>query len=506
MPDRFRVLRRMAPLALAIVATGGTSASAQRRTQPDRPPALNRFRDEEIRRDLFALAGDTMRGREAGTLDELRASIWVADRAREAGLLPAGDDGSYFQWWPMRRIRTSNGSSVSIDGRKLALWREAIVTAPVTATVADQPLLFVGEGKDADLAGRDISGKAVVALLSAPANPPAANMSLRGYRWTLASVRQRSQFLLQRGASAVVLVSDSIADAEFERAGTILGRGRYNIDSTGTGTIPAQAPVILVRRAMLDQLKNGTARLALSLVAESFIYPSVNIVAKVPGTDPVRRSEYVLFSGHQDHDGVRFPVNGDSIWNGADDNASVAVGMLAIARAWAAKPGARSALFVWHGAEERGLLGSRWFVAHPTVPRASIAAVLNADMIGRNHPDSAALLGSQPPHRNSAALVDMALAANARLTRFVVDSSWDRPAHPEGWYFRSDHLPYARAGVPSLMFTTLLHPDYHTPFDNPDRIDVHKLSRMAQWMYATGWMVSETPARPVVDVGFKLER
>ena len=486
-------------------------AAAQRR-DPSRPPGLARFREGEIRRDLFALAGDAMRGREAGTLDELRASMWVADRAREAGLLPAGDDGSYFQWWPMRRVRVGRASTVSIDGQPLALGRDVVVTAPVMASIADAPLVYVGEGKAADLAGRDIRGRAVVALLSAPSRLPAANMSLRGFRAAFASVRERSQFLLKEGASAVVLVSDSAADAEFERSGTILARGRYNVDTTGADALPREAPVLWVRHAMLDRLRTGTPHLTATLVAESFVYPSVNVVAMARGTDPRRRGEYVEFSGHQDHDGVRFPVaapNGgapDSIWNGADDNASVAVGMLAIARAWTAHPGARSALFVWHGAEERGLLGSRWFVSHPTVPLDSIVAVLNADMIGRNNPDSAALLGSQPPHRNSAALVNMALAANASLTKFIVDSSWDRPSHPEGWYFRSDHLPYARAGVPSLMFTTLLHPDYHTPFDNPDRIDIHKLTRMAEWMYATGWRVSEAAARPAVDAGFKLER
>jgi hypothetical protein len=489
-------------VSAATVASSAAGAGGD----ADHPPALDRIREDEIRRDLFALASDAMRGREAGTLDEMRASVWVADRAREAGLQPAGEDGSYFQWWPMRRVRTGQGSAISIGGRPLALWRDVIVTSPVAASVADLPLLYVGEGKEADLANRDIKGRAVVAQLSAPTPLPAANVSLRAYRYTLAAIRQRSAFLLQRGASAVVLVSDSVAEGEFERGGTILARGRYNVDSADAGAIAAQPPVLWVRRAMLDALREGTAHLSASLVAESFVYPSANVVAKVPGTDPARRDEYVLFSGHQDHDGVRFPVNGDSIWNGADDNASVSVGMLAIARAWSARPGARSALFVWHGAEERGLLGSRWYVAHPTVPRASIVAVLNADMIGRNSPDSAALLGSQPPHRNSSALVDMALRANAQVSRFVIDSSWDRPTHPEGWYFRSDHLPYARAGVPSLFFTTLLHPDYHTPKDEPDRIDVAKLARVARWMYGTGWIVSQTPGRPVVDPGFRLER
>jgi Zn-dependent M28 family amino/carboxypeptidase len=169
-------------------------------------------------------------------------------------------------------------------------------------------------------------------------------------------------------------------------------------------------------------------------------------------------------------------------------------------------PASRPIIFVWHGAEERGLLGSRWYVGHPTVPQSQIVAVINGDMIGRNNPDSAALLGVQPPHKNSNALVAAALRANAELTHFKLDTIWDRPTHPEGWYFRSDHLPYARANIPSIMFSTLLHPDYHTPRDGPERIDIPKLTRMAQWMYATGWIVASAPRRPDVIPGFKLER
>jgi Zn-dependent M28 family amino/carboxypeptidase len=228
----------------------------------------------------------------------------------------------------------------------------------------------------------------------------------------------------------------------------------------------------------------------------------VNVVAKVPGRDARLAGEYMLFSAHQDHDGVRAAVDGDSIYNGADDNASVAVGVLAIGRAFAQKPGRRSALFVWHGAEERGLLGSRWFVRKPLVPKSSIVAVLNGDMIGRNTPDSAALLGWRPPYRNSKALATAALEANAKLTHFKLDTLWDLPSHPEGWYFRSDHLPYAQAGIPAIFFTTLLHADYHTPRDEPSRIDIPKLTKMTQWMYATGWTIATAATRPDVDPGF----
>jgi Zn-dependent M28 family amino/carboxypeptidase len=170
------------------------------------------------------------------------------------------------------------------------------------------------------------------------------------------------------------------------------------------------------------------------------------------------------------------------------------------------QPSKRSALFIYHGAEERGLLGSLWHAAHPVVPLASMAAVLNGDMIGRNHPDTASLLGIQPPHRNSAALVAMALDANNRTGKFVLDSLWDRPTHTEGWYFRSDHVPYARLNVPALFFSTNLHDDYHTPRDNPDRIDYAKLTRMTKWMYLTGWIVANAKERPAIDAGFQLER
>jgi Zn-dependent M28 family amino/carboxypeptidase len=140
------------------------------------------------------------------------------------------------------------------------------------------------------------------------------------------------------------------------------------------------------------------------------------------------------------------------------------------------------------------------------VPLDSIVAVLNGDMIGRNNPDSASLMGIQPPHRNSSELVAMALRANALTGKFQLDSLWDRPSHPEGWYFRSDHVPYARLNVPAVEYSTNLHPDYHTPRDEPSRIDYAKLLRMTKWMYLTGWFVATAPKRPAIDPGFQLER
>jgi Zn-dependent M28 family amino/carboxypeptidase len=307
-------------------------------------------------------------------------------------------------------------------------------------------------------------------------------------------------------------------DSAYEVVASARVRGAYDVDravpraANGSDRVappPAlgsgPTPAFLVRAAMRETLARQP-QVELSIRLERFTSPSVNVVGVVRGTDPVLRDEYVVYSSHQDANGVRVTLEGDSVHAGADDNATVTAAMLAAARAFVRQPGKRSVLFINHGSEERGLLGSRYHAAHPVVPLARLVAVLNGDMIGRNHPDSASLLGSQPPHRNSTDLVEMALRANALTGRFVLDSLWDRPTHPEGWYFRSDHVPYARLNVPALMYTTNLHDDYHTPRDRPDRIDYPKLTRMAQWMYLTGWFVGNAAARPRLDPGFRLER
>jgi hypothetical protein len=479
---------------------GGVSTSPA----PGGFPGISAILETDLRTDLFTLAGDGFRGREAGTLDELKASAWIAERARAIGLAPAGDDGTYFQFWPIRRTRSGAGSRLVLDGAPVAFGDEVIPVGQIAGRAEGQ-VVHVGRGLAADLAGKDLAGKIVVADLSAPSVNIPATIGLRPFRYAFAAIGERGAALRVTGAAAIVLVSDATADSAWWFAGPTLGRGSYAIDS-GPIRAPVMGVPLLWARGSLRERLVRASRAEVAISIETFAYPSVNVVARVAGSDPALRGQVVLFSGHQDHDGVRAPIAGDSIWNGADDNASVSVALLAIGKAFVANPGRRSVLFVWHGAEERGLLGSRWHAARPMVPRDSIVAVLNADMIGHNHPDTAALLGAQPPHRNSTALANLALAANDRVTRFVIDSSWDRPSHPEGWYFRSDHLPYARAGIPAIYFSTLTHPLYHTPLDEPDRIDIAKLARVTRWMYATGWLVATGSARPAVDPGFRLER
>lgn len=480
------------------------------------PTAMRAIRESDLRRDLFAMASPAMRGREGGTLDELRASMWVAEQYRKLGLQPAGDDGTWFQWFNITRTRVSQTSSrAAIGGRAAGLYTDIIPLASIP-TEAAGPVLWVDDPADTSI---NVRGRIVATMLRTPAPGTIRPTSYTyGMRYANAAFAGTLSRLTNRGAAAVLLVANSTVDSVFDAVAVMRVRGDYDVDhatpraagaSDRVAPLPTlgagATPAFLVRAPMLENLKQG-AEVSLTIRLERFETPSVNVIGVLKGTDPRLRDEYVLFSSHQDANGVRLLVPNDSVLAGADDNASVSVAQFAAARAFVAQRPKRSVLFVHHGSEERGLLGSRYHSAHPVVPITQIVAVINGDMIGRNHPDTASLLGAQPPHRNSNALVEMALRANALVGHFVLDSIWDRPTHFEGWYFRSDHLPYARVGVPALMYSTNLHDDYHTAGDIPERIDYPKLTRMARWMYLTGWYAANAPQRPTVDPGFKLER
>lgn len=463
------------------------------------PPGLASIKEADLKRDIFELAGDAFRGRRAGSVDEMRAAAWVAQKAQEAGLKPAGDDGTYFQYFNMKRTRTADRSTMQAGDQSLKMGKDFWVTQPVDGHL-DGPVTWINSMADT---AANLQGKIVAVKIQAPSVLPAAGMSLWEYRYTASVIRQQGMALRRKGVAAIIFVANDVTEKGIAFIGHNYEDGSYqNVGlpaAAGRGAMnnAKPIPVILLRSGLESTVKQGNVRA--DVFMETYLYPSVNVIAKAAGSDVKLRNEYVLFSGHHDHDGIGNPVGQDSIWNGADDNASVTVGMLAIARAWVAKPGKRSALFVWHGAEERGLLGSRWYAVNPTVKKESIVAVLNGDMIGRNSIDSAALLGSTLPHKNSTALVDMAMQANKQLTKFKIDVSWDDARHPENWYFRSDHAPYAQAGIPAIFFTSLLHPDYHTPKDEPDRISIPKLAKMTRWMYTTGWLVSQAAVKPALD-------
>jgi hypothetical protein len=247
-----------------------------------------------------------------------------------------------------------------------------------------------------------------------------------------------------------------------------------------------------------------------------------NLVGIVEGSDPRLKATYVAFGAHYDHVGyaenelgsdgrrpgppgrVTAGAEADRVWNGADDDGSGVVALMALAKAFAAgPPPRRSLMFIWHAGEERGLLGSRYFVDYPTIPLDQIVTMLNADMVGRNRDDKPTeantvyLVGSD---RISTELHEIGREANRALPMpLVLDYEMNDPADLEQVYFRSDHYSYASRGIPIIFFTTGLHPDYHANTDHVSKIEFEKLTRITQLLHEIGSRVANLDHPPLRD-------
>lgn len=218
-----------------------------------------------------------------------------------------------------------------------------------------------------------------------------------------------------------------------------------------------------------------------------------NVVAVLEGSDPALRDEYLVYSAHMDHVGIRTPDEaGDSIWNGADDNASGTTAVLEVAEAMASLPTAprRSVIFLLVSGEERGLWGSEYYADNPTVPAGQIVANLNADMVGRNWPDTIVAIGKE--HSDLGTTLERVNAAHPELGMTAIDDLWP----DENFYARSDHYNFARKGVPILFFFNGTHDDYHGRDDEVDRIDTDKASRIARLLFYLGMEIADADQRP----------
>ncbi|MCI3935655.1 M20/M25/M40 family metallo-hydrolase [Chryseobacterium aahli] len=464
-------------------------------------PLVSAIKETDLKKDMYEVAADQFWGREAGTLDELKVSMWLANKAKEAGMKPAGDNGTFFQFFDMYRHQIIPQSSLKIGETQLKLWKDFLVAEPVNANI-DSEIVYAGNTEPENLSQLNIKGKILAINASDKNIDKEMTLFVRRYPGFVRTKYYNKAFEL--GAKGIIFITDETSDKSWGEVLPQMTRGTYGVEGLRE-KITNNIPVLWIKRKNADWVKSNP-KISLNIITETYKYPSVNIIGKIDGTDAKLKDEYVLLSGHQDHDGIRHPVKNDTIYNGADDNASTCVAMLAMARAYKKQPSKRSILFVFHGAEERGLLGSRWHAAHPVVSKEKIVAVLNGDMIGRNDNNEAALLGGNAPHKNSEELVKMAEDANNESTKFTYLKDWDSPNHAEYFYFRSDHLPYAKAGIPAIFFTSVLHDQYHTPQDESENINYKKLYKMTEWMYRTSWKVANETERPKVIPTFTLER
>jgi len=518
---------RRSVVALVLLGAG---CAAPPRTAPSPAAAVQApvgaVTAEELRRDVYAFADDSMRGRETGTEGAARAMRFLVDRLQRLDLEPAGDSG-FLQRVPMQLEVFGPGTRVVVEeggsARPVKIGTEVIpllnlgAGVPPTKRVAEGEIVFAGYGltmanpKRDDLAGLSLAGKVVVVINGAPAGVDSAK---RVELEAQAAISQRiAQILPQRPAAIIVLLTGKgtelfeAAGPSVERAVTLRTNAReipeserqiplimLGVPAVGSPLLPTGWPAddkpqtLTGRRfsARIEQVKTD--------------FTGYNVAAIVRGSDPALRSTYVAFGAHYDHVGIIRGTASDSIANGADDDASGSMALLAAARVMQQAPvkPPRSTLFVWHTGEEKGLLGSSWFTDHPTVPIDSIVAQINADMIGRNADSLLYVVGPiAAPNNQSKRLGAIVDSVNATLTPpFAFNREWDNPQHPEHIYERSDHFNYAKKGIPIVFFTSGLHDDYHKVGDEPSKIDYPKMARVTRLMLEVGRAVANSPQRP----------
>ena len=515
---------RSAVLLLVVVLVVTSCASPPRSEVPPAPaPRAASTMADDLRRDLYAFADDSMLGRSAETPNAARAARFIAARLRAAGIAPAGDSGGYLQRVPLSRtfVRSAQFTVTSPAGRTSIPFGSRLIPVPslgeglpLPVLEATGDLVFAGYGLSMpgygrnDLAGLSLADKVVVFVNDAPPGLDSAHrVALRDPR----ALGDRLGAIMEKHPAAIIVLFTGRQANELPAlaAGLTDSSLRLQLPLDGPRVLPmvlfgsardaaALLPTGWPRNDRSRPLDGRSFTGKVDLVQDGVA--TYNVVATIPGSDSSLEHTYVAFGAHLDHIGIQPAENGDSIANGADDDGSGSMSLVEIAKRAQTEPHPRrSLLFVWHTGEELGLFGSEWFTSHPTVPLDSIVAQLNVDMIGRNDPDSLYLIGprSAPNGQSSVlgAIVDSVNSASSRP--FLINRDWDAPSHPEQLYYRSDHYNYAKHGIPIVFFTTGLHADYHKVTDSPDKIDYDKMSRVATLILRIGTAVANSPTRPL---------
>jgi Zn-dependent M28 family amino/carboxypeptidase len=410
-----------------------------------------------------------------------------------------------------------------------------------TPGTVEGPLVYVGHGyvvkaKNIDAyKGIDVKGKILVANDGMPQGVSRAE--LRGAsgpdRW-----ESPRTYAARNGAKGVIFIPTYRTLSEWERTrkrdierGTTWVEKRPRESQLSVPSLTASASVIetlfadekiggaeifkhAIDRDAVDPFElSAKKQLRFTVVSKTESLATQNVVAKLEGSDPKLKDEYVALGAHYDHVGIGAPNSaGDIIYNGADDDGSGTTAVLAMARAFAEAGSApkRSILFVWHCGEEKGLWGSDYFTTFPTVSLDRVITQLNIDMIGRTRlatdtkpadadlsgPDEVYVIGS---HMMSTELGDLSERVNKSLLNLKFNYKYDDPKDSNRFFFRSDHYNYARKGVPIIFYFDGVHEDYHRPSDSVEKIDFDKMEKVTRTVYATAVAIADLPARPRVD-------
>jgi hypothetical protein len=535
--------------AAVVVALFTATLVAQQRA-----PGIESITQADLRADLFFLAGDAMRGRLTDTNENRAAADYIRARFERAGLKPAAGT-SLFHNYNLMTPTLGDGNSLSFatqfTNNEISAAREFksgqefypqrfSASGTVTAEVS-----FAGFGIVAPQWNHDdykdaVRGRIVVVLDHEPGERDPKSAFEGVVTAEPAAAWRKALAAQDKGAIGIMFVSDvhnHPEAANFEQAARnvwpatparipsyTLAVWADRIRIPAVQISPALAAMLIApdgpgfeELAKRAETRGGIApvntgrTITLRTAVNRHIVPDRNVLGLLEGSDPKLKDEWVLVTAHFDHDGV----NGPQILNGADDNGSGTVALMEIADAYAlaAQQGQRpkrSVLFCAWNSEERGLLGAWAYTEFPPAPLANIAGVLNMDMIGRNEEVQVGGGGRfnglevQTAESNANAVNMMGFARAPELAAVVdaanagigldIKKRYDNNA--SNLVRRSDQWPFLQRGVPALGFMTGLHPDYHTQYDRPEKINYVKMEKIARLIHQASWHLANAAARP----------
>lgn len=526
--------------ALTLAMLAGASVEAR---QVSIPPAVRAAAEaissERLAFDAARLASDDWRGRNTPSPGFDAAADYIAARLARAGLSPAGDAGSFRQHYELLELKVDvESAALTIGDRRFALGADIALRSFAVPVSGRLPVVYVqhgwvipGRGID-PYAGIDVRGKLVVAH-GPRVLPKGVDVAQVGR----VAIGAETPFAAaaKRGAAGLLFItqaSDLVRWDDVRLANTVVREMSPSSVRSAYQALPITSVLLtphVVEALFAGEALDGPAALGLAdrgefpasfelkqavtlqvAAASRTASRPFNVVARLEGSDPALKAETVTIAAHLDGAVGSRAVDGDAIYNAADDNASGSAALLAIAERMASAPRPkRTIVFLWDSGEEQGLWGTRWFVHQPPVPLASIVAHINVDMIGASRVTTAPDPANKPvTARNEVYVLGpkvLSTKAEALLasvndaylkTRFNHD--FDTP-DSEFFYPRTDAGPFLERGILAIGFTTGNHVRYHLPSDEARHLDPVQMHYLARTIFASLWALADVAERPAID-------
>lgn len=450
----------------------------------------------DIEGHIYFLADDVLKGRATGSPELKIAASYLANSFRRYGVKPNPKTGNYYQEVNLKRVSPPNDALIEINNQ--AITNYAFIEA--SAMSSDQDAIFLNYGLEEDYKGKDVNGKVII--VKAGSSETSDTRAAFGLR------RQKLKSAKENGVTAIIelLNTDdnmwSFIDHNFNEPSLSVDLG----DNKSDGSEIAYLWVLDKEGRMEEEfstLKTLSSKISIGEKQEEDVI-SQNIIGIVEGTDPNLKDEYLIYSAHYDHVGIGAPdETGDTIYNGARDNAVGTTTVLSMAENLAKYPTKRSALFILFTGEEKGLLGSEFYVENPVLPLNQMVYCFNSDNGGYNDTSLATIVGLT----RTTAEKNIFSAAKTFGLKAIED-----PAKEQGLFDRSDNVNFAKKGIPAPTFSlgfTAFDGDvtkyYHKPGDEAHTLDYDYLVKFFRAYVLSGRNIANDPLTPVWNSGDKYE-